>query len=98
MKHSTTQVAAAVVEAVGVVVVENEDGVQWRRWGGHSMVVAAFDGGHTTTSGLAMRGQEGSATIGREGGAARGNTATSQRMMARGGAVRGRQEDETVAL
>ena len=34
MKHSTTQVAAVVAEAAGVAVVDNEDGVQWRRWGG----------------------------------------------------------------
>ncbi len=44
VKRSTTQVAAAVVEADG------EDGVQWLRWGGHSMAAAAFDGGHATTS------------------------------------------------
>ena len=41
VKRSTMQVAAAVAVVAGV---ENEEGVQWRRWGGHSMVGAAFDG------------------------------------------------------
>ena len=50
MKRSTTQVAVAVAEAAAVAAVDDEDGVQCQRWGGHSMVVAAFDGGHTTTS------------------------------------------------
>jgi hypothetical protein len=35
------QAAAAVAVVAGV---ENEEGVQWRRWGGHSMAAAAFDG------------------------------------------------------
>jgi hypothetical protein len=35
-------VAAAAVVAVAAV--DNEDGVQWWRWQGHSMAVAAFDG------------------------------------------------------
>ena len=41
------QVAAVVVAvAVAVAAVDNEDGVQWwRRWGGRSMEVKAFDGG-----------------------------------------------------
>jgi hypothetical protein len=38
-------VAEVVVEVVAVVAVDDEDGVQWRRWGGRSMAVAAFDGG-----------------------------------------------------
>jgi hypothetical protein len=43
-------VAAAVAEAAAVVAVDDEDGVQWRRWGGRSMAAAAFDGGHTRSS------------------------------------------------
>ncbi len=34
MKHSTTQVAEAAAEAAAVAAVDDEDGVQWRRWGG----------------------------------------------------------------
>jgi hypothetical protein len=45
VKRSTTQVAAAVAEVAAVAAVDDEDGVQWRRWGGHSMAAAAFDGG-----------------------------------------------------
>ncbi len=43
MKRLTTQVAAAVA-AVAAVAVNNEDGMQWRQWGGRSMAVTAFDG------------------------------------------------------
>ena len=32
-------------EVAAVAAVDDEDGVQWRRWGGHSMAAAAFDGG-----------------------------------------------------
>ena len=38
--HSTAAVAAVVAAAV----VDDEYSVQWRRKGGHSMAVAAFDG------------------------------------------------------
>jgi hypothetical protein len=38
VKRSTTQVAAAVVAAAAV---DGEDGVQWRRWGGHPMAKSA---------------------------------------------------------
>ena len=42
VKHSTMQVAVAVAE---VEEVDNEDGMQWWRWGGQwSMAAAAFDG------------------------------------------------------
>ena len=41
-------VAAAAVVAVAAV--DNEDGVQWWRWQGHSMAVAAFDGRLTVTA------------------------------------------------
>jgi hypothetical protein len=34
---------AAVVAVVAPVAVDDEDGVQWRRRGGHSMTAAAFD-------------------------------------------------------
>ena len=50
MKRSTKQVAVAVAEAAAVPAVDDEDGVQWRRWGVRSMAAAAFDGGHATTS------------------------------------------------
>ena len=56
VKRLTTQVAAAVAEAAAVAAVNDEDGVQWQRGGGASMAVAAFDGGHATTSGRATRG------------------------------------------
>jgi len=36
VKRSTTQQVAAAVAAV-----DGEDGVQWRRWGGHSMAKSA---------------------------------------------------------
>ena len=38
VKRSTTQVAAAVA---AVEAVDGEEGVQWRRWGGHSMAESA---------------------------------------------------------
>jgi hypothetical protein len=50
VKRSTKQVAVAVAEAAAVPAVDDEDGVQWRRWGVRSMAAAAFDGGHATTS------------------------------------------------
>jgi len=34
VKRLATQVAAAVAETAAVSVVDDEDGVQWRRWGG----------------------------------------------------------------
>ncbi len=36
--------AAAAVVAAAAAAVDNEYGVQWRRRGGRSMAVAAFDG------------------------------------------------------
>ena len=62
------QVVAAVAEAAAVAAVDDEDDVQWRRWGGCSMAAAAFDGGHVTTCRRATRGQEGSAMRGQDGG------------------------------
>ena len=35
---------AAVAAMAAVAAVYDEDGVQWWRWGGHSMAVAAFSG------------------------------------------------------
>jgi hypothetical protein len=35
--------ARAVTAAVAVAAVDDEDGVQWRRWGGCSMAAVAFD-------------------------------------------------------
>ena len=45
MKRLTTQVAAAVAEVVAVAAVDDEDGMQWRQWGGRSIAAAAFGGG-----------------------------------------------------
>jgi hypothetical protein len=39
------QVAAAVAEVVAVAAVDDEDGMQWRRWGVGSMAAAAFGSG-----------------------------------------------------
>ncbi len=36
--------AAAMAAMAAMAVVDNEDGIQWWRWGGHSMAAAAFDG------------------------------------------------------
>ena len=41
---SVAVAAAAVVAVAAVAAVDDEDGVQWWRWGGRSMVMAAFDG------------------------------------------------------
>ena len=40
---------AAVLVAAGTARRDDEDGVQWRRWGGRSMAAAAFDGGSDGT-------------------------------------------------
>jgi len=59
VKRSTTQVAVVVAEVAAVAAVaavDDEDSVQWRRWGGHSMAAASFDGGYTTTSRRTTRG------------------------------------------
>ena len=42
--RSTMQMAAAVAEVAAVAAVNNEEGVQWRQWGGRSMAAAVFDG------------------------------------------------------
>ena len=34
MKRLAMQVAMAVVETMAVLVVDDKDGMQWRRWGG----------------------------------------------------------------
>jgi hypothetical protein len=89
VKRSTTQVAAAVAAVTVVAAVDNEDGVQWRRWGGRSMTAAAFD---RATQQLAGAQREDERAAQRE--------ATQQPAGARrreGGAVRGRREDETTA-
>ncbi len=45
MKRSTTPVVVVAAAAVvAVAALDNEDGVQWRRWRGHLMAAAAFDG------------------------------------------------------
>ncbi len=45
MKQSTMPVVvAAAVAVVAVAAVDNEDGIQWRRWQGRLMAVTAFDG------------------------------------------------------
>ena len=44
MWSKTSVAAAAVVVAAVAVAVDDEEGIQWRRWGeGRSMVAAAFD-------------------------------------------------------
>jgi hypothetical protein len=46
MTRSTTPVVvvAAAAAVVAVAAMDNEDGVQWQRWQGRLMAVAAFDG------------------------------------------------------
>jgi hypothetical protein len=44
-KRSTTPVVVAAATAVVAVgAVDDEDGIQWQRWRGRLMAVAAFDG------------------------------------------------------
>jgi len=44
------------MEVMMLVAVDDEDGVQWRQGGGHSMAVASLDGGYATTSQRSTRG------------------------------------------
>jgi hypothetical protein len=45
MVKRSTSLAVAVIAAVALVAVDDEDVVQWQRWGGgHSIAAAAFDG------------------------------------------------------